>query len=527
MRSSVSHSHSHHRSSSADNDHEKNVYVADLSKDATEADLFPMFAKIGEVESIRICRDHRTNQSLGYGYVNYKHRSDAETALKRLNFITILDRQCRLMRCQKTSELGAKGNLYVSNLHPSIDDRTLFTEFSPFGDILSWKVSRNKQTGESFGTGFVRFAHEENAEAALQELNGKNIQGSEIRVEHFKPRSDETNVYVSQIPLEWDDERLAYEFSKFGDVKSAKLQRFENSTSHRGTGFVDFENEEQAAHAIREGHTIETGSDRSLSVTPFQKRNKRDQNVEVARPSTSQKLEFDHNLCINNLDKSIDTEKLTQMFSVYGEVKSAIVIKDKITNASKGYGYVSFATDDEARKAQKGTNGLKLGAKEIVVTFAENKERNSVPYIPTFIPYLKPLQLVQSHIPYIQQHQHQTHIRTSLPSQYTAVRGIDSRDSKSQRFSAYPKKPQMTSSSTVDNERYNPNDSYSHTRIIHHHHIPSSQQTHYISRQHQQYQQPHHSSPSSSSSSHSYSHASSSSSYSRSHNTDPKGYMRR
>jgi len=57
---------------------------------------------------------------------------------------------------------------------------------------------------------------------------------------------------------------------------------------------------------------------------------------------------------IENLHGTIDNEKLSEIFSPYGEVKSAQIVKDLFTGVSRGFGYVEM--EDEA--AQKAINGL-------------------------------------------------------------------------------------------------------------------------------------------------------------------------
>ena len=60
------------------------------------------------------------------------------------------------------------------------------------------------------------------------------------------------------------------------------------------------------------------------------------------------------NIYVENLDGTIDSEKLKDIFSAYGEVKSADVVKDVFTDISRGFGYVEM--EDEA--AQNAINGL-------------------------------------------------------------------------------------------------------------------------------------------------------------------------
>ncbi len=57
------------------------------------------------------------------------------------------------------------------------------------------------------------------------------------------------------------------------------------------------------------------------------------------------------NIYVANLDKAIDNEKLEQLFSSYGKVKSAEVTKDVFTGVSRGFGYVVMEDDSAAHKA--------------------------------------------------------------------------------------------------------------------------------------------------------------------------------
>jgi polyadenylate-binding protein len=52
------------------------LYVGDLEKNVNEAQLYDLFGQIGQVVSIRVCRDHVTQSSLGYAYVNFYNSHD-------------------------------------------------------------------------------------------------------------------------------------------------------------------------------------------------------------------------------------------------------------------------------------------------------------------------------------------------------------------------------------------------------------------------------------------------------------------
>ena len=77
--------------------------------------------------------------------------------------------------------------LYVGNLAYSITDNTLQQKFSAFGTVESAKVMMDRDSGRSKGFGFVEMANAQEAQAAIQGLNGESVDGRALTVNIARP----------------------------------------------------------------------------------------------------------------------------------------------------------------------------------------------------------------------------------------------------------------------------------------------------------------------------------------------------
>jgi RNA recognition motif-containing protein len=78
--------------------------------------------------------------------------------------------------------------LYVGNLPFNADDKALRHNFSEYGEVTSAKVMMDRDTGRSKGFGFVEMGTSEQADAAIQALNGMSVGGRSIVVNISRPK---------------------------------------------------------------------------------------------------------------------------------------------------------------------------------------------------------------------------------------------------------------------------------------------------------------------------------------------------
>nr|XP_035928619.1 polyadenylate-binding protein 1 isoform X1 [Halichoerus grypus] len=253
-----------------------NIFIKNLDKSIDNKALYDTFSAFGNILSCKVVCDE--NGSKGYGFVHFETQEAAERAIEKMNGMLLNDRKVFVgrfkSRKEREAELGARAkeftNVYIKNFGEDMDDERLKDLFGKFGPALSMKVMTD-ESGKSKGFGFVSFERHEDAQKAVDEMNGKELNGKQIYVgraqkkverqtelkrkfEQMKQdritRYQGVNLYVKNLDDGIDDERLRKEFSPFGTITSAKVM-MEGGRS-KGFGFVCFSSPEEATKAVTE-----------------------------------------------------------------------------------------------------------------------------------------------------------------------------------------------------------------------------------------------------------------------------------
>lgn len=360
------------------------LYVGDLDPSVTDSQLYDLFNQLGQVVSVRVCRDLTTRRSLGYGYVNYSNPQDAARALEVLNFTPLNNKPIRIMYSHRDPSIrkSGTGNIFIKNLGKEIDHKALHDTFSSFGNILSCKVALDA-SGQSKGYGFVQFDKEESAQNAIDQLNGMLINDKEVFVGHFLRKQERdsasskakfNNVFVKNLSESTTDEDLTKVFGEFGTITSAVVMRDGDGKS-KCFGFVNFENADDAAQAVEalNGKIFDekewfVGKAQKKSDRELELKGKFEQNMKEANDKYQ-----GVNLYIKNLDDSIGDEKLKELFSEFGTITSCKVMRDP-NGISRGSGFVAFSTSEEASRALAEMSGKMVVSKPLYVALAQRKE---------------------------------------------------------------------------------------------------------------------------------------------------------
>ncbi|PIN12812.1 Apoptosis-promoting RNA-binding protein TIA-1/TIAR (RRM superfamily) [Handroanthus impetiginosus] len=187
----------------AHNASDLSIFVGDLAADVTDTLLHETFAsKYPSVKAAKVVIDVNTGRSKGYGFVRFEDDNERSQAMTEMNGVYCSSRPMRIGAAtprkssgyqQQYSSQGGYSNgvsgqgspsdgdsvnttIFVGGLDPNVTDEELRQPFSQYGEIVSVKIPVGK------GCGFVQFINRNDAEEALQKLNGTTIGKQTVRL---------------------------------------------------------------------------------------------------------------------------------------------------------------------------------------------------------------------------------------------------------------------------------------------------------------------------------------------------------
>jgi RNA recognition motif-containing protein len=259
---------------------EANVFVKNLDPNVTVKDLEHHFSQVGPI----ICAKVSTNSegvSLGYGYVQFEKKEDADTCVKALQGSKLKESELNLIPFMPKDRRGstiAKRNIYIKNLpvgkSESEIDALVGKTFSQFGEIET-KVVKKRPDDNKYSA-FVCFKDEEAAQKAVREFteNQKTLDGAEgplyvtwhqgktERIRELKrvhtTIANETNLFVKNLRPDVTEAEVKTAFQHFGQVTSVAVKEWKATGEQKPAkfGFVAFSNGEDAKKAQLEGSGV-------------------------------------------------------------------------------------------------------------------------------------------------------------------------------------------------------------------------------------------------------------------------------
>ena len=296
--------------------------------------------------------------------------------------------------------------------------------FSQVGNVLSCKLIKDKITQQSLGYAFVNYTKAEDAEKAIQQLNGLPLYNKTIKVSYARPSSTaikNANLYIAYLPKTFTQADLEGLFQQFGNIITSKILVDETGVS-RGVGFVRFDTNTEAQNALALNGKMLPGCTQPI-VVKYANQPSRDANVTsqarrtgggpirntlasvrfnpvsalnpvagistltslvppVAAPGASNVSltagggsNSAGNFCVfvYNLPETAQDSLLYQLFGPFGAILSVKVIVDPQTKKCKRFGFVNMLNYADACQAILHLNGHEIEpGKKLQVSFKKN-----------------------------------------------------------------------------------------------------------------------------------------------------------
>ena len=170
------------------------VYVGNLDPVCTEELLTELFGQVGRVQSVYMPKDKLSGVHNGYGFVEYVAVQDADYGLTIFNMMKLYGRPLRVSKSSldraggpnSDSDKNVGANLFLGNLDPdTVDEKLLYDTFSAFGNLIRPpSISRDADTQQSKGFGFVQYDNFGASDTAIDCMNGQYLGNRQIAVQY-------------------------------------------------------------------------------------------------------------------------------------------------------------------------------------------------------------------------------------------------------------------------------------------------------------------------------------------------------
>uniref|UniRef100_A0AC35U9D9 ELAV-like protein 2 n=1 Tax=Rhabditophanes sp. KR3021 TaxID=114890 RepID=A0AC35U9D9_9BILA len=397
------------------NNHHTNLIINYLPQSMSQDQVRELFGEMGEIESCKLIRDKTTGQSLGYAFVNFTCKADAEKARNSFNQRKLMNKTIKVSFARPSSESIKGANLYVSGLPKNYQASDLNEIFKAFGNIITSRILIDNNTHQSKGVGFVRYDKKNEAENAINSLNGKIPEGfTEPIIVKFANNPLVANAKSAaviptqpafiQLPANFGAQVIApmpaamgrrgsaggpihhtsalskYRFSPMAAVTppnqtlsslfcanqaAAAAQYYGNVND---VGQSNFLFNQLAGPNIGQnflaGYNLYGGGLPALSAAAAMNAQQMFNSIpQQAYPTNP--LSLGQGLVVSNLPPNCDDQWFWKILSAHGSVLAANIIKDPITGASSGTAFGLMSQKGEALQALTHLNGATVEGKII------------------------------------------------------------------------------------------------------------------------------------------------------------------
>ncbi|KAL1557965.1 Polyadenylate-binding protein rbp47 [Salvia divinorum] len=265
--------------------------------------------------------------------------------------------------------------IWIGDLQPWMDEDYLHSCFSPTGEVISVKMIRNRQTGQSDRYGFIEFSSHDVADNVLQSYNGAKMPKADqpfrlnwaaFSTSDRRPEAgSDLSIFVGDLAADVNDELLHETFaSRYPSVKDAKVVVDLNTGRSKGYGFVRFNDENEKSKAVAEMNGVECSNrPMRIGVATPKKYSSQQQHYSQGQ---SENESSSTTIFVGGLDSEVTDDMLREFFTPFGELVSVKI------PAGKGCGFVQYAIRSNAEDAIHRLNGTVIGKQKVRLSWGRS-----------------------------------------------------------------------------------------------------------------------------------------------------------
>ena len=344
----------------------RQLFIRGLAQTVTTQDLTDYFSESYPIKTAVVVLDKETRESKGYGFVTFADVEDAQRAKEELNGTELKGKKIRIDTAEARQREGEKDTikagdrikaereqqikdaqtpkLIVRNLPWTVKTpEDLQKLFRSYGKVNFVNLPK-KPNGELRGFGFVSLRGKKNAEKAIRELNGKEIDERPIAVDWAVDRDTWQGLQKTE---------------QVGDAAEAGVTDEDDDIDEAESSVLSSDDDSDADGSEDEDEMDDSNTDYEDVSDDDEEGGVRLEDADN-RPRREE-----YTIFIRNLPFTVDDERLMEHLKQFGGIRFARVVVDRETERPKGTGFVSFFTEEDMINCLKGVPRVKLQKKNL------------------------------------------------------------------------------------------------------------------------------------------------------------------
>ncbi|KAG5186506.1 hypothetical protein JKP88DRAFT_346522 [Tribonema minus] len=351
------------------------LFVGQIPKHMESDALLPLFSEFGDIFDLTIIRDKQTGVHRGCAFLTFCTRASAEAAIQALHGNRKLAGAVNALQVRAAeAQAEREVKLFVGMVASTADEEDVRGIFSVYGEIREVHIIRNAD-GSNKGCAFVKYASREHAAAAIDALNEQmTMEGAPRPLLVRFADSSKRGAH----PLRGAGDSSPYWSPAAGAIASPAASATNPYGEDSGGAYAAAAPADYAGAAAAAAYAAKYGApmqqqqqqqasaEQSPPPPPSQQQQQQQQRDHPSRP---QEGPARSNLFIYHWPADLTDADLATAFASFGNVISAKVYMDRLTNESKGFGFVSYDNPESAAVAIAHMNGFAIGNKRLKVQY--------------------------------------------------------------------------------------------------------------------------------------------------------------